>query len=254
VGVAAVGASKVAWGWSEGSGLGAIFAGLAMAPFISACFGAVIFMLIKVTVHLRKNPLKRAVFTSPFFFLIAGTICTLSVVYKGSPRLGLDKKPAWYIVSVTLGVGFGLCFLAALFFVPYTYAKVINKDQDLKPWMIIKGPLLFKRPPPPDAENIKAKVPNYAVIQAAGTESESEVPEKKDINTTEITPVAAGSSSSSDSEKGAAPSVEYTYEQYQQLLKDGTSNPCFLFPFAGTPGSCASRDIQCLPMPRLGNK
>src|SRR4051812_5492649 len=108
VGVAAVGASNVQWGWSNGSGLGAIFAGLCMAPFISACFAAIIFMLIKVTVHMRKNPVPWAIYTSPAFFLIAGTICSLSIVYKGSPRLGLDKKPPWYIVSVSLGTGFGL--------------------------------------------------------------------------------------------------------------------------------------------------
>lgn len=47
VGVAAVGASNVEWGWSGGSGLGAIFAGLCMAPCISGVFGAAIFMLIK---------------------------------------------------------------------------------------------------------------------------------------------------------------------------------------------------------------
>jgi sodium-dependent phosphate transporter len=220
VGVAAVGASKVQWGWAEGNGLGAIFAGLCMAPFISACFGAIIFMLIKVTVHTRKNPVPWAVYTSPFFFLIAGTICTLSIVYKGSPNLGLDKKPAWYIASVTLGVGFGLCLLSALFFVPYVYCKVINKDYTLKPWMVFQGPLLFKRPPPPDAENVKAKIPDYAVIQADSHESESDAAEKKIASVDDVTPVAPGSSTNSDSEKAAAPSTEYTFEEYQQLLKD----------------------------------
>jgi solute carrier family 20 (sodium-dependent phosphate transporter) len=48
VGVAAVGAKNVQWGWNKGSGLGAIFAGLCMAPAIAAGFGAIIFMLIKV--------------------------------------------------------------------------------------------------------------------------------------------------------------------------------------------------------------
>lgn len=166
VGVAAVGADKVQWGWNNGSGLGAIFAGLCMAPFISGCFGAIIFSLIKFVVHVRTDPVKWAVFTSPFFFLIAGTICTLSIVYKGSPNLGLDKKPAWYIASVTLGVGFGLFILSALFFVPYVYCKVINKDYTLKIWDIFQGPLLFKRQAPADA--IYAKVPNYAVIQHGG--------------------------------------------------------------------------------------
>lgn len=99
-------------------------------------FGATIFMLIKLVVHLRKNPVPWAVWTSPFFFLIAGTICTLSVVYKGSPNLGLNKKPAWYIASVTLGTGGGLAVLSAIFFVPWLHAKVIKKDADIK-WYVI---------------------------------------------------------------------------------------------------------------------
>ena len=171
VGVAAVGADKVEWGWSKGSGLGAIFAGLVMAPFIAGAFGATIFMLIKVTVHMRKDPVKTAVFTSPFFFLIAGTICTLSIVYKGSPNLGLDKKPSWYIAAVTLGVGFGLFVLSGLFFVPYVHCKVVKKDYTLKLWEVIKGPALFSRQPPADA--VEARVPNYAVVQHGGEDDDS---------------------------------------------------------------------------------
>lgn len=142
-----------------------------MAPFISGCFGATIFLLIKYTVHRRADPVKWAVWTSPFFFLIAGTICTLSIVYKGSPNLGLDKKEPWYIASVTLGVGFGLFVLSGLFFLPYVHAKVIKKDYTLKAWDAFKGPLLFKRPAPADAA--QAKVPNYNVIQHGGEEDDN---------------------------------------------------------------------------------
>ncbi|TKW59093.1 Phosphate-repressible phosphate permease pho-4 [Colletotrichum tanaceti] len=170
VGVAVAGADKVQWGWNKGKGLGAIFAGLGMAPAISACFGAVIFSLIKFVVHVRKNPVPWAVWTSPFFFLIAGTICSLSIVYKGSPNLGLSKKPPSFIAAVTVGTGAGLCLLAALFFVPFVHAKVIKKDYTLKWWHFVYGPLLFKRPAPADAE--KATVPNYAVVQ----EDEDDLP------------------------------------------------------------------------------
>lgn len=163
VGVAAVGASNVQWGWNDGSGLGAIFAGLCMAPVASGIFGSIIFSLIKYSVHIRKDPVRWAVWTSPIFFLIAGTICTLSVVYKGSPRLGLADKPAWYIAGVTLGVGFGLFVLSALFFVPFVHGKVIKKDYTLKIWDVIKGPALFSRAAPADSEF--AQVPNYAVVQ-----------------------------------------------------------------------------------------
>ncbi|KAJ9131344.1 putative sodium/phosphate symporter [Pleurostoma richardsiae] len=163
VGVATVGAAQVQWGWNNGKGLGAIFAGLGMAPAISAGFAATIFMLIKAVVHMRKNPVPWAVWTSPFFFLIAGTICTLSIVYKGSPNLGLSKKPGWYIAAVTMGTGGGVALLSAIFFVPFVHARVIKKDYTVKWWMFVYGPLLFKRPAPADAE--QAKVPNYAVVQ-----------------------------------------------------------------------------------------
>ncbi|KAK8085151.1 hypothetical protein PG997_006422 [Apiospora hydei] len=163
VGVAVAGASQVQWGWNGGKGLGAIFAGLAMAPFISACFGAVMFGLIKFVVHLRRNPVPWAVYSSPLWFLIAGTICTLSIVYKGSPNLQLDKKPPAFIAAVTLGTGFGVCLLSVLFFVPYVHALVIKRDASVRAWMFVQGPLLFKRAAvEPSAQ---AVAPKYAVHQ-----------------------------------------------------------------------------------------
>ncbi|KAJ5159791.1 uncharacterized protein N7482_006795 [Penicillium canariense] len=188
VGVATVGASEVQWGWNNGKGLGAIFAGLGMAPIISAGFAATIFMLIKVIVHMRRNPVPWAVYSSPFWFLVAATICTLSIVYKGSPNLGLTKKPSWWIAAVTLGTGGGVCLMAAIFFVPFVHARVIKKDHSVKWWMIIYGPLLFNRPIPTDAET--AKVPNYAVVQDEYEDEASahtgSIDEEKDPKTTTI--------------------------------------------------------------------
>ncbi|KAJ6438793.1 sodium/phosphate symporter [Purpureocillium lavendulum] len=228
VGVATVGASGVQWGWNDGKGLGAIFAGLGMAPAISACFAAIIFMLIKLVVHARKNPVPWAVWTSPFFFLIAGTICTLSIVYKGSPNLGLDKKPAWYIAAVTLGVGFGLFVVSALFFVPYVHARVIKKDYTLRWWNAVYGPLLFSRPAPPDAED--AKVPNYAVIQHSDSDDEGsqegavleEDPKEKlgdspNLRSRTAAPKVAPETSAKEKKLILA---EYSQEHYQKLLKD----------------------------------
>ncbi|KAL7418277.1 hypothetical protein Q5752_006733 [Cryptotrichosporon argae] len=163
VGIATVGASKVQWGWNGGKGLGAIFAGLAMAPAIAAAFGAAIFMLIKVTVHLRRDPIPWAVYSSPFFFLVAGTVCTLSIVYKGSPRLGLTKKPTWYVASVIMGTGAGLALLSAIFFVPYVHAKIIKRDASVKWYHVFLGPALFWRSAP-EVEGQEV-VPNYDVVQ-----------------------------------------------------------------------------------------
>lgn len=200
VGVATVGASQVQWGWNGGKGLGAIFAGLAMAPAISAGFGAAIFMLIKLIVHMRKNPVPWAVYTSPIFFLIAGTVCTLSIVYKGSPNLGLNRRPPWFIATVTLGTGGGIGLLAAIFFVPFVHAKVIKKDHSVKWWMFVLGPLLFKRPVPPDAD--RANVPNYAVVQ----HEEGEVLEKSDTSTANEKKLAV---------------TEVTQHSYKELVTEG---------------------------------
>lgn len=200
VGVATVGASQVQWGWNGGKGLGAIFAGLGMAPLISACFGAIIFMLIKYVVHVRKNPVPWAIWTAPFFFLIAGTVCTLSIVYKGSPNLHLDKKPGSYIAGVTMGAGGAVALLSALFFVPFLYSRVIKKDYTVEWYMFALGPLLFTRPAPPDADHARIKVPNYAVVQ------EDDLPE-----------VASSTKSVDGKESGGAP-VQISLEEKEKKL------------------------------------
>jgi len=191
-------------------GLGAIFAGLGMAPAISAGFAATIFMLIKLVVHMRSNPVPWAIYTSPIFFLIAGTICTLSIVYKGSPNLGLNKKPSWYVASVTMGTGSGVAILAALFFVPFLYARIIKKDYTVKWWMFIMGPALLFRQPPQDAET--AKVPDYSVVQ----EDEED---KSSARSVEGSDVEAGSTSI-DGEKRLA-QTEAKQVSYKQLMADG---------------------------------
>ncbi|KAH8810988.1 putative sodium/phosphate symporter [Xylogone sp. PMI_703] len=179
VGVATVGAAKVQWGWNDGKGLGAIFAGLGIAPIVSGGFGASIFMLIKLVVLIRKNPVPWGVYSSPFFFLVAGTLCTLSIVYKGSPNLGLNKKPGWYIAAVTMGTGGGVALLSAIFFLPFLYSRIIKKDHSVKWWMFIMGPLLLTRPDPAPADH--AKVPNYAVVQGEEEDDEGLPSEDKKV-------------------------------------------------------------------------
>ncbi|CRL30995.1 Phosphate transporter [Penicillium camemberti] len=206
VGVATAGASQVQWGWHEGGGLGAIFAGLGMAPVIAGCFGAIIFSLIKVIVHMRANPLPWAVWTSPFWFLVAATICTLSIVYKGSPNLDLDEKPGWYVASVSLGTGGGVCLLSAIFFVPFLSARLIKKDYTVKWYMAIMGPLLLSRPAPPDAE--QAKVPNYAVIQE----------EQDHISSPQL---SGEGNEKGDNEDIAITEVQSTQSTYHKLMAEG---------------------------------
>ncbi|XXH05982.1 Adenylosuccinate synthase [Hypoxylon texense] len=213
VGVATVGASGVQWGWNDGKGLGAIFAGLGMAPVIAGGFGAAIFMLIKLVVHIRKNPVPWAVYSSPFFFLIAGTICTLSIVYKGSPNLGLNKKPGWYVAAVTMGCGVGVAVLSALFFVPFVHAKIIKRDHSVKWWMFVQGPLLFKRPAVLPSE--RAAVPNYAVVQ---DEEEEQSSTRSPESISEIQPT---STPSQDQEKKFDSIESQQATTYKEIVAQG---------------------------------
>ncbi|KAL5117331.1 hypothetical protein ACEQ8H_004776 [Pleosporales sp. CAS-2024a] len=213
VGVAVAGASKVQWGWNKGKGLGAIFAGLGMAPAASACFAAIIFMLIKLTVHVRKNPIPWAIWTAPFFFLIAGTICTLSIVYKGSPNLGLNKKPAWYVATVTVSCGVGLAVLSLIFFVPYLHAVVVKRDHSVRWYHTFQGPLLFRCPAPEGVE--AANVRDYAVVQ-----------HDEDIKPASLSDSGNGAIASSDThdtEKGTAVAGVAGHRQltYKELVAQG---------------------------------
>ncbi|KAI1404834.1 phosphate transporter [Hypoxylon fuscum] len=210
VGVATVGASGVQWGWNDGKGLGAIFAGLGMAPVISGGFAAAIFLLIKLVVHVRKNPVPWAVYSSPFFFLIAGTICTLSIVYKGSPNLGLNKKPGWYVAAVTMGCGCGLAVLSAIFFVPYVHAKVIKRDHSVKWWMFLQGPLLFKRPAIEQSE--RCAVPNYAVVQEEDEQVPTSSPESVSETQATLTPTE---------EHEKLNSIETQKPTYREIVSQG---------------------------------
>ncbi|PWY74283.1 sodium/phosphate symporter [Aspergillus heteromorphus CBS 117.55] len=213
VGVATVGASQVQWGWNNGKGLGAIFAGLGMAPIISGGFAAAIFMLIKLVVLLRRNPIPWAVYSSPFFFLIAATICTLSIVYKGSPSLGLSKKPGWYIAAVTMGTGGGVALLSVLFFVPFVHARVIKKDHGVQWWMFVLGPLLLLRPTPVEAAH--AKIPNYAVVQDDSDVLSMRSPDTlRGVDAPKAAPLAGVESIQSDEKRVVAgESAQLTYQE-----------------------------------------
>lgn len=215
VGVATVGASQVQWGWNNGKGLGAIFAGLGMAPVISAGFASVIFMIIKTVVHMRKDPAKWAVITSPFWFLLAASICTLSIVYKGSPQFKLNAKPGWWIAAVVIGTGGGVAVLSAIFFVPYLYAVVIKRDQSIRWYHIFSGPLLWKRATPSEGE--QARVPNYAVVQHDNDDSAS--------TKTEPSSLPEGKEGKEGKEIASYPSekdlsfAEATHDQYKELVR-----------------------------------
>lgn len=165
VGVAVAGADQVQWGWNGGKGLGAIFAGLGMAPAIAAGFAAILYTIVKVTVLMRKDPVRWAIFTGPFFFFLAAAVSTMSIIYKGAPTLNLSAKSSTTTALAIVLTALVVTILAYVFWVPYVYSKVIKKDYTVKWYHFFMGPLLWKRPAPADAEARDAAVPDYRVIQ-----------------------------------------------------------------------------------------
>lgn len=165
VGVAVAGADQVQWGWNGGKGLGAIFAGLGMAPAIAAGFGAILYLLVKFVVLVRKDPVRWAIWTGPFFFFTAAAVSTMSIIYKGAPSLNLDEKPASTTALGIVITALVVAILAVLFWVPFVYTKVIKLDYTLKWYHFFQGPFLLKRQVPADAKDKAAAVPDYRVIQ-----------------------------------------------------------------------------------------
>ena len=195
-----------------------------MAPVISGGFADTIFLLIKFVVHVRKNPIPWAVYTAPFFFLAAATVCTLSVVYKGSPRLGLNKKPDWYVASVTTGCTCVVTVLSDIFFVPFLYARVLKKDYTVRWYDVIKGPALLFRQPPDDAEF--AKVPNYAVVQHDEDERspKSSLNSLKGVEENRVEENHVNVTQTSGNEKRLS-TAEITELTYKELLAHGERRP-----------------------------
>lgn len=133
VGVAAGGADAVNWGWNGGKGLATIFAGFIIAPGISAGFGAILFLIAKYAVLERKDSLKAAFYLGPFFFFLAATVCTMSIVYKGAPNLGLADLPESTVAAAIVGTAAVVAALSVLFWIPYVHQKVVRKDYSASP-------------------------------------------------------------------------------------------------------------------------
>lgn len=163
VGVAVGGADSVNWGWNGGKGLATIFAGFLIAPAISAGFGAVLFLFVKFGVLRRKNPFPYALACGPLVFFLTAAVMTMSIVFKGSPSLGLDELPSNELAAAVVGTAAVVCALSVLFWVPYVYCKVARKDYTIRWYHFFFGPALWWRQPPADAQDSIANVVDYRV-------------------------------------------------------------------------------------------
>ncbi|KAG2004826.1 sodium:inorganic phosphate symporter [Coprinopsis cinerea AmutBmut pab1-1] len=162
IGIAAGGWDAPRWGWHGAKGLAAIFSGLIIAPAIGAAFGIAIYLLVKYGVLLRKDSVRWGMITAPIVFFLVGAVLTMSIIYKGSPSLGLDDLPSStqaIAICVTAAV---VSIISILFWLPYVYTKIVKKDYTLKWYHFFFGPFLLRRQPPEDAGEMSA-VPDYRI-------------------------------------------------------------------------------------------
>jgi solute carrier family 20 (sodium-dependent phosphate transporter) len=156
VGIAASGTQGVNWSFK---GVSSVFAAWAIAPGIAGGFGAIIFLATKYLVMRRSNPVRNAFFMVPFYFFVTTFLLTLLICWKGgSAKIDLTDYQA---VGVSFGVGGVVALIIGVFFIPYLHRLIIKEDWTLKPWEVIKGPLLLRRPEPEPRPDGISPIPDF---------------------------------------------------------------------------------------------
>ncbi|GAB1318028.1 Na+/Pi symporter [Madurella fahalii] len=165
MGVASVGASGVTW-VAEGTGTAVISSGVVqvflawiIAPGLSACFGAIIFLITKYGVMLRQNPVMKAFFYVPFYFGLTASLLTMLLLWKGGGYEVTLTDPE--IVGTIIGVGAAWALFMCVTLMPWLYRVVLCDDWQLRWWHIPLGLLLLRRPPPPPQPDHVETVKNY---------------------------------------------------------------------------------------------
>ncbi|KAM0718668.1 hypothetical protein Q7P37_005739 [Cladosporium fusiforme] len=143
VGFATIGPNGVDWSWE---GVSQVFAAWAIAPCISGCFGAILFLITKYGVMKSKNPLRMGMVMVPIFYAITSGVLTMLIVWKGAASLNLDDFGTGPTIGTIFGVAGGVALLSCIFLLPYLHVKLAREDWKLTQLDILKGPLLLRRP------------------------------------------------------------------------------------------------------------
>ncbi|ODV92666.1 hypothetical protein CANCADRAFT_30759 [Tortispora caseinolytica NRRL Y-17796] len=158
-GIASIGADNVKWGWE---GVASVFATWGIAPGVAGGFAAVSFLITKYVVMRRGE---RAIYWGlalvPIYFLIAGCVLTMVIVWKGAPALNLDDWTAAQTVGCIFGVGGGIFLISLIFFVPYFYQLLVKNDWKLKGHHVFLGPFVLRRPDPGPSPTGETGITDY---------------------------------------------------------------------------------------------
>ncbi|RDB17305.1 Phosphate-repressible phosphate permease pho-4 [Hypsizygus marmoreus] len=184
VGVALGGSDAVIWGWNGGKGLATIFSGLLIAPAISGGFASLVYLFVKYGLLRRNKPVLWTLIFSPFVFFTVTAVLTMSIIYKGAPSLGLNKKPGSTTAIAIIGTSLVIAALSALFWLPYVYCKVVRKDYTIRFYHFFLGPLLWWRVAPEDAQDLSPDdaVPDYRIVKTEKHETAAQHSDEESAN------------------------------------------------------------------------
>ncbi|ODV78985.1 phosphate transporter [Suhomyces tanzawaensis NRRL Y-17324] len=141
--IAAKGAKNIHWGWN---GVAQIIASWFIAPIIAGLFASIIFLVSKYGVLEVANidtSLRNALCLVPTLVFATFSILTMLIVWKGSPKLHLDKLSNGTIAAAIVGTGAVACGVYMLWFFPYFRRKLVHNDWTLRWYDIWRGPVYW---------------------------------------------------------------------------------------------------------------
>ncbi|KAI9657546.1 MAG: hypothetical protein M1831_004162 [Alyxoria varia] len=147
VGVGYASQANVKWEWDDGS-ISQIAASWAVSPLLAACFGAIIFGVLKHSVLERQDPFKWAMRLIPVYIAFTCAILALFIVVEAPTAPDLEEFGAGKAAGIILAVFFGMLILSLVFFMPYLKRRLVKEDTRVKFYHVPLGPLLLKDNPP----------------------------------------------------------------------------------------------------------
>lgn len=143
VGIATKGADHVKWGWD---GFAQIVASWFIAPCIAGAFSSLVFLLVKFTVLEVKDTrkgIRNGLYLIPILVFVTFAVLTMLIVWKGSPKLKLDKLSTGATAGAIFGVGGVATILYLTFIYPVVKRKVYYEDWRVKWTDVFRGPVFW---------------------------------------------------------------------------------------------------------------
>ncbi|XP_057608113.1 sodium-dependent phosphate transporter 2 isoform X2 [Chionomys nivalis] len=97
-----------------------------ISPLLSGFMSGVLFVLIRVFILTKEDPVPNGLQALPLFYAATIAINVFSIMYTGAPVLGLTL-PIWAIALISFGVALLFAFFVWLFVCPWMKRKIAGK-------------------------------------------------------------------------------------------------------------------------------